>query len=154
MTFLSTICFTCNPGATNICLQIWVAKLETSYVLQCNKNKRYRGRRDRSAVSIIPPLDFQHTTLVAITKVTTFSTATVIRVVQKCNFKVSKFELMCFCLDKVLMVTIFCSLDVRPSLVMVLAAKEIVGSTNAPMALKKYVKVQSMFRTFCIDQNR
>ena len=61
---------------------------------------------------------------------------------------------MCFCLDKVLMVTIFCSLDVRPSLVMVLAAKEIVGSTNAPMALKKYVKVQSMFRTFCIDQNR
>ena len=27
-----------------ICLLIWVAKLETSHVLQSNKNKTYRGR--------------------------------------------------------------------------------------------------------------
>ena len=37
----------------NICLLIWVAKLETSHVLQSNKNKSYRGRSDRLSVSII-----------------------------------------------------------------------------------------------------
>ena len=36
----------------NVCLLIWVAKLETSHVLQSNKNKSYRGRSDRLSVSI------------------------------------------------------------------------------------------------------
>ena len=36
----------------NVCLLIWVAKLETSHVLQSNKNKIYRGRSDRLSVSI------------------------------------------------------------------------------------------------------
>ena len=36
----------------NICLLIWVAKLETSHVLQSNKNKSYRGHSDRLSVSI------------------------------------------------------------------------------------------------------
>ena len=35
------------------CLLIWVAKLETSHVLQGNKNKTYRGRYDRLSVSIL-----------------------------------------------------------------------------------------------------
>ena len=37
----------------NVCLLIWVAKLETSHVLQSNKNKSYRGRSDRLSVSIV-----------------------------------------------------------------------------------------------------
>ena len=37
----------------NICVLIWVAKLETSIVLQGNKNKTYRGRWDRLSVSIL-----------------------------------------------------------------------------------------------------
>ena len=40
----------------NICLLIWVAKLETSHVLQSNKNKSYRGRSDRLSVSIAVPM--------------------------------------------------------------------------------------------------
>ena len=36
----------------NVCLLIWVAKLETSHVLQSNKDKSYRGRSDRLSVSI------------------------------------------------------------------------------------------------------
>ena len=36
----------------NICLLIWVAKLEMSHVLQSNKIKSYRGRSDRFSVSI------------------------------------------------------------------------------------------------------
>ena len=36
----------------NICLLTWVANLETSHVLQGNKNKTYRGRCDRLSVSI------------------------------------------------------------------------------------------------------
>ena len=36
-----------------ICLLTWVAKLETSHVLQSNKNKTYRGRGDRLSVSIV-----------------------------------------------------------------------------------------------------
>ena len=36
----------------NICVLIWVAKLETSHVLQGNKNKTYRGCCDRLSVSI------------------------------------------------------------------------------------------------------
>ena len=47
MTFL---CLTSGPNT--ICLLIWVAKLETSHVLQSNKNKTYRGRSDRVSVSI------------------------------------------------------------------------------------------------------
>ena len=36
----------------NLCLLIWVAKLETSHVLQSNKNKIYRGGSDCLSVSI------------------------------------------------------------------------------------------------------
>ena len=36
----------------NVYVLIWVAKLETSHVLQGNKNKTYRGRWDRLSVSI------------------------------------------------------------------------------------------------------
>ena len=36
----------------NICLLIWVAKLEMSHVLQSNKIKSYRGRSDRLSVYI------------------------------------------------------------------------------------------------------
>ena len=32
------------PPTYTVCLLIWVAKLETSQVLQSNKNKTYRGR--------------------------------------------------------------------------------------------------------------
>ena len=35
-----------------VCLLSWVAKLETSHVLQSNKNKTYRGRWERLSVSI------------------------------------------------------------------------------------------------------
>ena len=42
----------------NVYLLIWVAKLETSHVLQSNKNKSYRGRSDRLSVSIAPILLF------------------------------------------------------------------------------------------------
>ena len=34
-------------------LLIWVAKLETSQLLQSNKNKTYRGRFDHLSVSIV-----------------------------------------------------------------------------------------------------
>ena len=37
----------------NVCLLIWVAKLETSHVLQSNKNKTYRGHCAHLSVSII-----------------------------------------------------------------------------------------------------
>ena len=41
-------CSTCGA-----CLLIWVAKIETSHVLQSNKNKTYRGHCDRLSVSIV-----------------------------------------------------------------------------------------------------
>ena len=40
----------CAPH--NVCLLIWIVKLETSHVLQGNKNKTFRGRCDRFPVYI------------------------------------------------------------------------------------------------------
>ena len=46
-----------------VCLLIWVAKPETSHVLQGNKNKTYRGHCDRLSVHILQSLRCEQTRL-------------------------------------------------------------------------------------------
>ena len=46
----------------SVCLLIRVAKLETSYVLQGNKTKTYRGRCDCLTVSIVAVLLYLYLT--------------------------------------------------------------------------------------------